>query len=290
MARPPKRPRIASVEHWQAGRDSDPGFVTALARGLEILRAFRPDDELLGNGELAERTGIPRSTVSRLTQTLTALGYMRYLPRFEKYQLGAGILALGYRHLAASGLRAAARPHMQALANAADCAIAMGTPDRLSMIYTEVCHGAGPMILRLGVGSRIPIALTSMGRAYLSVLPERERQIVLGRIRDSDPDGWDDTKRTLDDAMQHYRAHGFCMSLGAWHHGISSAGVAVAMDGGAQILAFNCGGASQRLTQSTIERRFGPALVDMAEHIRRDLFTAAPTADPVNALHSTVGV
>ncbi|MEQ8395779.1 IclR family transcriptional regulator [Thalassobaculum sp.] len=290
MARPPKRPRIASVDHWQTGRESDPGFVTALARGLEILRAFRPEDELLGNGELAERTGIPRSTVSRLTQTLTALGYMRYLPRFEKYQLGAGILALGYRHLAASGLRATARPHMQALANAADCAIAMGTPDRLSMIYIEVCHGAGPMILRLGVGSRVPIALTSMGRAYISVLPEREREIVLRRLCDADPDGWEETRRSLDDAMQQYRTQGFCLSLGAWHHGISSAGVAVAMDGGAQILAFNCGGASQRLTQSVIERQFGPALADMAERIRRDLFTAGPTATPTAVLRSTAGV
>lgn len=277
MARPPKRPRVASIAPWQAGTETEPGFVTVLARGLEILRAFGPQDELLGNGELAERTGIPRSTVSRLTQTLTALGYMRYIPRFEKYQLGAGILALGYRHLAGSGVRAAARPHMQALANAADCAIAMGTADRLSMIYTEVCHGAGPMILRLGVGSRIPIALTAMGRAYLAAVPEREREIVLARIRDADPDGWDATRQSLDDAIAQHRDRGFCLAIGAWHRGIASAGVAVAMDGGAQILAFNCGGSSQRLTQAVLERTLGPALADMADRIRRDLFCAAPT-------------
>lgn len=275
MARPPKRPRIASVDDWRAGSAAEPGFVTALARGLDVLRAFAPEDEMLGNGDIAERTAIPRSTVSRLTRTLTSLGYLRYVPRFEKYQLGAGILALGYHRLAASGVREAARPHMQALAGAADCAVAMGVPDRLTMIYVEVCHGAGPMILRLGVGSRVPIALTSMGRAYVCSLPEREREIALRRLRDADPDGWDDTRRAFDEALRQYRSLGFCMAAGAWHSGISSAGVAVAMDGGSQVLAFNCGGASHRLTRPLLERRLGPALADMAERIRRELFAAA---------------
>lgn len=285
MARPPKRPRIASVDDWRAGSASEPGFVTALARGLDVLRAFGPDVELLGNGDIAGRTAIPRSTVSRLTQTLTSLGYLRYVPRFEKYALGAGVLALGYHRLAASGMREAARPHMQALANTADCAIAMGVPDRLTMIYVEVCHGAGPMILRLGVGSRVPIALTAMGRAYVAVLPDRERDVALRRLRDADPDGWEDTRRALDEAQRQYRSLGFCLALGAWHHGISSAGVAVAMDGGSQILAFNCGGASHRLTRPVLERHLGPALAEMAERIRRELFTARPSG-PSSSVHA----
>ncbi|MEQ8817524.1 MAG: IclR family transcriptional regulator [Thalassobaculum sp.] len=288
MARPPKRPRIASVDDWQTGSATEPGFVTALARGLDILRAFGPQDELLGNGDLADRTGIPRSTVSRLTQTLTSLGYLRHVGRYEKYQLGAGILALGYHRLAASGVREAARPHMQALANAADCAIAMGAADRLTMIYIEVCHGAGPMILRLGVGSRVPIALTAMGRAYVAALPERERDLVMRRLRDADPEGWAETRRALDEAQRQCRTEGFCVAIGAWHNGISSAGVALPMDGGSQILAFNCGGASHRLTRPLLERRHGPALLDMAERIRRDLFTAPTAAIPPGASHYAV--
>lgn len=288
MARPPKRPRVATVDDWRAGSAGDPGFVTALARGLDILRAFGPDDEQLGNGELADRTGIPRSTVSRLTQTLTALGYLRYVERFEKYRLGAGVLALGYHRLAASGVRETARPHMQALANAADCAIAMGTADRLTMIYVEVCHGAGPMILRLGVGSRVPIARTAMGRAYLAALPDREHDLALQRLHDADPDGWAETRHALGEAERQCRDRGFCVAEGAWHDGISSAGVAVALDGGSQILAFNCGGASHRLTRELLERRLGPALFDMAERIRRELLTAPAASQSAGASLATV--
>jgi DNA-binding IclR family transcriptional regulator len=49
----------------------------SLERGVEILRAFRQGSELLGNGELAERTQLPKSTGSRLTQTLVGLGMLQ---------------------------------------------------------------------------------------------------------------------------------------------------------------------------------------------------------------------
>ena len=60
----PRKDRTKDAER------QDRDFVTALARGLELLRAFRREGEALGNGELAERTGLSRSTVSRLAYTL----------------------------------------------------------------------------------------------------------------------------------------------------------------------------------------------------------------------------
>ena len=109
--------------------DKDRNFVTALARGLDILRCFGPADEYLGNAELAKRTNIPRPTVSRMTATLTQLGYLRYVPQLEKYRLGPGVLDLGYRYLASEGVRELARPFMQELADATDCMVAIGAPD-----------------------------------------------------------------------------------------------------------------------------------------------------------------
>jgi hypothetical protein len=58
----------ASV-HGTAGPKEDRHFVTALARGLDVLGAFRPQDQMLGNMELARRSALPKSTVSRLTYT-----------------------------------------------------------------------------------------------------------------------------------------------------------------------------------------------------------------------------
>ncbi|HWT21187.1 MAG TPA: helix-turn-helix domain-containing protein, partial [Variovorax sp.] len=52
----------------------DPLLNRSLVRGIEILRAFRPGADLLGNGEIAERTSLSRATVSRLAQTLVETG------------------------------------------------------------------------------------------------------------------------------------------------------------------------------------------------------------------------
>jgi len=63
-----------SYEH-----EGDRQFATTLARGLEVLRCFTPLEPLLGNKEISVRTGLPKPTVSRLTYTLTKLGYRQNL-------------------------------------------------------------------------------------------------------------------------------------------------------------------------------------------------------------------
>src|SRR5947207_7605952 len=83
---------------------SDRSFVVALSRGLDVLRAFQPNDGLLGNQEIAARTNLPKPTVSRLTYTLTRPGYLTPVPRFEKYQLAPSAMALGYAALANVGV------------------------------------------------------------------------------------------------------------------------------------------------------------------------------------------
>ncbi len=77
----------SSVEQGLAEATSgkDRQFVTALARGLDILRAFHAGEGMLGNQEIAHRTGLPKPTVARLTHTLTELGYLNYIRRFRKY-------------------------------------------------------------------------------------------------------------------------------------------------------------------------------------------------------------
>jgi DNA-binding IclR family transcriptional regulator len=75
---------------------ADRQFVTSLARGLEVLRAFQPEDGSLGNQELAARTGLPKPTVSRITHTLTMLGYLDYDARHARYMIAPAVLSLGH--------------------------------------------------------------------------------------------------------------------------------------------------------------------------------------------------
>lgn len=246
----------------------DRNFVTALARGFELLRAFRPGDEYLGNGELSARTGIPRPTVSRLTHTLTRLGYLRYSEYLEKYQLGVGVLALGYRYLSSVGVRDVARPFMQSLADRTDCLVALGTADRGEMTYIEVCQGAGPLVLRLEVGSRIPLLNSAMGRAFLVGLREDRRQQYMEDLAALTGRDIAEIRAEVGAAQRYYREHGFCISQGEWDDEISGVAVPLVLESGAQVMAFNCGGASLRLDASTLENGLGPALARMTQRVQ----------------------
>src|SRR3954464_7944854 len=90
---PRGRPRATEDRH----------FVTARARGLEALARFRSGDPLLGNGDLAERCRLPKSTVSRLSQPLARLGYLRYVDDVAKYRLGGATPAPGSASVSGHG-------------------------------------------------------------------------------------------------------------------------------------------------------------------------------------------
>src|ERR1700687_2994018 len=162
---------------------TDRSFVVALSRGLDVLRAFHPNDGLLGNQEIAARTNLPKPTVSRLTYTLTKLGYLTPVPRFEKYQLAPSAMALGYAALANLGVRHLSEPFREQVMRETGGAVAVGGRDRTSMIYFGQSRGM-PLGVQLDVGSRIPMATTAMGRAYIWALPSEERASLLRELRE----------------------------------------------------------------------------------------------------------
>src|ERR1700719_3121814 len=120
---------------------TDRNFVVALSRGLEVLRAFRPNDGLLGNPEIAARTNLPKPTVSRLPYPLTNLGYLPPVPRFEKYQLAPSAMALGYAALANLGVRHLSEAYREDVMRETGGAVAVRGRDRLSMIYFGQSRG-----------------------------------------------------------------------------------------------------------------------------------------------------
>src|SRR5687767_15616748 len=79
MGAPPEPATLSPPEPvYSYEHDGDRQFATTLARGLEVLRCFTPLEPMLGNKEISVRTGLPKPTVSRLTYTLTKLGYLRH--------------------------------------------------------------------------------------------------------------------------------------------------------------------------------------------------------------------
>jgi DNA-binding IclR family transcriptional regulator len=69
--------------------------IQVVSRAFDIVRCFESRSQRLGNRDIANRCGLPRSTVSRLTLTLTRIGQLIYLPQEQKYVLNPAAVALG---------------------------------------------------------------------------------------------------------------------------------------------------------------------------------------------------
>lgn len=255
MKRPPKKPA------------TDRSFVIALSRGLEVLRAFRPSDGLLGNQELAARTNLPKPTISRLTYTLTKLGYLTPVPRFEKYQLAPAAMALGYSALANMGIRHLSDPYRDQLMRETGGAVAIGARDRLSMIYFGQSRSELTVGVLLDVGSRVPIATSAMGRAYLWALPDEERATLLRDIKEHVGPNWPKIRDGIERAGECVAKHGFVMSAGEWHSDIHAVGVALKLNDGTGPYAFNCGAPAFKFSEVLLQNSIGPRLVAMVRSI-----------------------
>ncbi|GIZ50015.1 IclR family transcriptional regulator [Noviherbaspirillum aridicola] len=247
----------------------DRHFVTALARGLELLSCFRSGEKMLGNQELADRARLPKSTVSRLTYTLTKLGYLQYDDEVGKYRLGTASLALGSAMLSKLDIRQYARPYMQELADLSHATVSLGMRDRLSMIYVENCRSQAALTLRLDVGARIPIALTAMGRAYLAEVPDSERIEILERVRELDETRWPAIRDGVARSVEEYRRIGCCTSFGDWQRDVNAIAVAFRPANGGPILSINCGGPSFNLAPDFLLNEVKPRLLEAVDRLRR---------------------
>lgn len=250
-----------------AAAEDDRQFVTALWRGLEVLSAFRAGEPALTNQTLAERTGLPKPTVSRLSHTLMKSGFLAYNSTNGTYELGSRAVALGYVAIGNLDIRGVARPLMQRLADRGDCNVGLGIRQHHSMLHIETCEGEALVSLRLFPGSRIPLATTAMGRAYLAALPDDERSELMEELAAAYGAQWPQVLKGIERARRSIARDGYCLSLGEWQRDINGAGTAVVLPYGRGIYAFNVGGPAHLLTREKLTEIYGPTLARLAHEV-----------------------
>ncbi len=208
---PDPEPRLARMK---APRDDKPGTSPAnrsLERGIELLRSFRPGSELLGNADLAERTGLSRSTVSRLTQTLVGGGLLQVEPRSRAFRLAPAVLSFGHAMRTGSSVLSIAAPHMRQAAEEHKINVGLAAPDRDEMVYLEsIRYNRRPSLRSVVSGQRVPMELTSLGRAYLASAPEAKRSALLAHFRQARRAMWQDLGAEISFAIESVAVRGYC--------------------------------------------------------------------------------
>ncbi|KIC45870.1 IclR family transcriptional regulator [Ruegeria sp. ANG-S4] len=245
----------------------DKRFANTLARGLSVLRAFRPTDKGLGNLEISERTGLPRSTVSRLTFTLCALGYLTHRRHHDKYYLGPAALALGNIAAASFGFIETASPIMQNLANATKTLIGVAIQDDGQMLVVKTWRPENTPPIWINVGYRMPILTSSTGAAYLGVLTDEEQEKLTTAVQGNQTNQYGKVGRK---ARSDLLAQGYSVVSGSERFSSSINAVATPYRPSefAEPVAFLSGAPTESLSDERIQAEVGPALVQAVEELR----------------------
>lgn len=245
----------------------DPRFVTALARGLDILRCFTPDRQELGTTEISKLTGLPQATVWRLCYTLQQEGCLMPGRSADKLRTAPGVLLLGHAAITFGGLGDFALPLMRPVADAFEASVSLTARDRHVMVIVQRSEASGIVNVNLHIGSSLSLCSSSVGGAWLAAVPVQEREAALQAFAVEHPDQWPQAREHVEQALTDYRKHGFVFNLGRSHPDINAIGVPVVSLDGRTVMALTCGGLRTRMSKDKLSKQVAPELKRLAQQL-----------------------
>jgi IclR family transcriptional regulator, pca regulon regulatory protein len=256
-----------------ARRDDSPDFIEAIARGLDVIRAFGPGQPAMSLAAVADASRLPRPTARRILLTLEQLGYVRAGagPSGSGYELTPRVLDLGMSYVLSRGLWEVARPHMEALVAQTRESTSIAQLDGSDIVY--VARVAVPKIVTLAVtiGTRFPALQTSLGKVLLAALPLAEAERVLAEpSRSGIAVRWQPDAAERAAALREVRARGWALTDEQLAPGIRSVAVPLRDGDGRVIAAINVNSHAAETPLEVLVGRHLPLLLQTAGSISAD--------------------
>ena len=208
-----------------AGDAGEGDVIQVVSRAFDVLRCFEGQEARLGNLEISNRCGLPRSTVSRLTHTLTRMGQLVYLPRDQKYRIGPSAVAMSSSMMKGVQLRNLIRQRLQDVAERLPGTVGFVIPDRFHLVYFEFARSASALGLHEVTGSRISMASTAAGAAYTAALQPDIGDALIAEMSREVPEAAKVLKPRIEANRQFLREHGYVVACGLWSPHINAVAV-----------------------------------------------------------------
>ncbi|RTD88579.1 IclR family transcriptional regulator [Variovorax sp. tm] len=244
-------------------------FVTALSRGLDILALFTRDVTALGNEDIAQSTGLARSTVTRMTYTLSITKHLVYDSAIKKYRLGPATMAWSYAVMDSVAGVQSLTPFLQDFANQIGAStVALNIQAGSEVIY--VAHASGPaqVQVRTGVGTRLKLWQAAAGRVFWSVSDDAKKHEVEREWLNFPTDVQGRIAEEMRAAQAEWNSYRFCTSIGAWRLGINAVACTCGDGSGSGWkYVVSCAGMSAEFDLDTLKYRIAPQLKDFANFL-----------------------
>ena len=260
--RAPENPTAATPQ----SEGPDPLYVTALARGLGVLRCCAEAGVDLTVSEIAKMLGLPQSTVWRLSYTLLKHGYL-VRTQGERLRPGLAVLGLGHATLARQPLAELARPGMEVIAKLFPGAVSLGVPHGMEMLYIARVEGGVAIYPGLQAGSRVAVLASAMGWAYLAALPEEGRDEFLSRAKVQSKEQYERIADQLKEAFRYFRTAGVLVNSGVIHPELNAIAVPISSDSGAPVASLSFGGLRADFPSVRLLKEVAPRLVELASSL-----------------------
>ncbi|KJC58996.1 transcriptional regulator [Bradyrhizobium sp. LTSPM299] len=259
-----RRSERLSRQGLLASETGDGDVIQVVSRAFDVLRCFEGHEARLGNLEIANRCGLPRSTVSRLTHTLTRMGQLVYLPRDQKYRIGPSAVAMSTTMMKGLQLRNLIRLRLQEVADQLPGTVGFVIPDRFQMVYLEFARAANALGLHETTGSRISMATTAAGQAYTAALDPLLGDALIAEMERELPDGAKMLTPRIEANRRHLREHGYVVACGLWSPHINGVGVPLWSPQYQTYVVTTIGLLSAMYDEKRLHKEVAPHMVDLA--------------------------
>ncbi len=260
-----KASRVAARKVAAPRQEPGGDFVDALAHGISLLECWQGCDVWLSNSELAERSGLTRPTVSRLSSVLENLGYLTRESSRGRLRLTSATLGLGFGSALSTCAAFPAKAELEDLASDLDvyAALSIRRIDKVQIVE-NVASPLHPDAVLNDVGAMLPICRSASGLAAMSALTEQEMSPMIPRLVAHYGMRWAGLERQLASKRMEYSHKGYCTSVAILSQNVGAVAIPIMPAGTNDIYILACGMSALDFYPERVEQSIAPKMLRTA--------------------------
>jgi DNA-binding IclR family transcriptional regulator len=245
-------------------------LVESADRVLRLLESFAPHERDVSLGEIAERVGLPKSSVHRLLTTLIAHSFVERDEGTRRYRLGIRLFELGSAAIHERGLHNAAHPVLESLTASTGETCHLAVLSEGAAVYVYKVDGPASFTMSSRVGGRAPCHATSIGKVLMAWASQDLQRQVIERPMPAHTPNTITTVAAYEEELAKVRELGYALDLEEFEEGLRCIAAPVRDQSRQVVSALGIAGPRRRLEDQQL-LRLADEVVKAADLLSRNL-------------------